>query len=69
MVTSDELVSACLEVLGPVDVSVMTENRLKEFATKYEKLGWQDEVSSKEFDKAALSVIQLIVCTQEYQTA
>ena len=69
VVTSDELVSACLEVLGPVDVSVMTENRLKEFATKYEKLGWQDEVSSKEFDKAALSVIQLIVCTQEYQTA
>ena len=68
-VTSDELVSACLEVLGPVDVSVMTENRLKEFATKYEKLGWQDEVPSKEFDKAALSVIQLIVCTQEYQTA
>ncbi len=68
-ITPDELVSACLEVLGPVDVAVLTENRLKEFAAKYGELGWQDEVSSEEFDKAALSVIQLIVCTQEYQTA
>jgi uncharacterized protein (DUF1800 family) len=68
-ITPDELVSACLEVLGPVDVSVMTEERLKEFAAKYEGLGWQDEISSEKFDKATLSVIQLIVCTQEYQTA
>jgi hypothetical protein len=68
-ITPDELVSACLEVLGPVDVSVLTEERLKEFAAKYEGLGWQDEISSEKFDKAALSVIQLIVCTQEYQTA
>ena len=68
-VTSDELVSACLEVLGPVDVSITTENRLKEFAAKYGELVWQDKASSEEFDKAALSVIQLIVCTQEYQTA
>ena len=68
-ITSEELVSACLEVLGPVDVSVMTENRLKKFAGKYKALGWQDRATSDEFDKAALSVIQLIVCTQEYQTA
>ena len=68
-VTSDELVSACLEVLGPVDVSITTKNRLKEFAAKYGELVWQDKASSEEFDKAALSVIQLIVCTQEYQTA
>ena len=68
-VTSDELVSACLEVLGPVDVSITTENRLKEFAAKYGELVWQDKASSEEFDKATLSVIQLIVCTQEYQTA
>ncbi|MED6296112.1 MAG: DUF1800 domain-containing protein, partial [Chloroflexota bacterium] len=68
-ITSDELVSACLEVLGPVDVSVTTENRLKVFAGKYQELGWQDEISYEQFDKAALSVIQLIVCTQEYQTA
>ena len=68
-ITSDELVSACLEVLGPVDVSVLTEQRLKEFASKYGELGWQDRVSSEKFERAALSVIQLIVCTQEYQTA
>ena len=68
-ITPDELVSACLEVLGPVDVSVLTEERLKEFAAKYEELDWQDEISSEKFDKATLSVIQLIVCTQEYQTA
>ncbi len=68
-ITPDELVSACLEVLGPVDVSVLTEQRLKEFASKYGELGWQDRVSSEKFERAALSVIQLIVCTQEYQTA
>jgi hypothetical protein len=47
----------------------MTEKRLKKFASKYEELTWSDETSSDQFDTAALSVIQLIVCTQEYQTA
>jgi hypothetical protein len=47
----------------------MTEKRLKEFASKYGELTWSDKGSFNQFDKAALSVIQLIVCTQEYQTA
>ena len=67
--TSDDLVSGCLEILGPINVSIMTEKRLKEFASKYGELTWSDEVSFNRFDMAALSVIQLIVCTQEYQTA
>ena len=67
--TSDDLVSGCLEILGPINVSTMTEKRLKEFASKYGELTWSDEVSFNRFDMAALSVIQLIVCTQEYQTA
>jgi hypothetical protein len=67
--TSDDLVSGCLEILGPINVSIMTEKRLKEFASKYGELNWSDEVSFNQFDMAVLSVIQLIVCTQEYQTA
>jgi hypothetical protein len=66
--TSDDLVSGCLEILGPINVSTMTEKRLKKFASKYGELIWSDETSSDQFDTAALSVIQLIVCTQEYQT-
>jgi hypothetical protein len=67
--TSDDLVSGCLEILGPINVSTMTEKRLKEFASKYGELTWSDEVSFNRFDMAALWVIQLIVCTQEYQIA
>ena len=66
--TSDELVKACLEVLGPLDVLDTTENGLREFASKYGNLAWNDSESATQFDRAALSVIQLIVCTQEYQT-
>ncbi len=65
--TSDELVKACLEVLGPLDVLDTTENGLREFASKYGNLAWNDSESATQFDRAALSVIQLIVCTQEYQ--
>ena len=66
--TSDELVKACLEVLGPLDVLDTTENGLREFASKYGNLAWNDSESATQFDRAALSVIQLIDCTQEYQT-
>jgi len=45
-----------------------TENGLREFASKYGNLAWNDSESATQFDRAALSVIQLIVCTQEYQT-
>lgn len=68
--TSDELVDNCLEVLGPMQVSASTLNRLKKYASRRSgaDLSWETEGDSASFDESALSVIRLVVCTQEYQT-
>lgn len=66
--TSDELVDNCLDVLGPVDVLDTTHEGLKNYASKYGDLSWSDEDSSDRFDKAAVSIIQLVVSSQDYQT-
>ena len=67
--TSDRLVEACLAVLGPIEVAETTRDRLKIYASKYGNLSWQNNESNESFNAAAISIIQLIVSTQEYQTA
>ena len=67
--SSEDMVDLCLDVLGPVDVIDSTRQGLKEYASKYGTLSWENEESSDRTDKAVVSVIQLIVSTQEYQTA
>ncbi len=66
--TSDELVDNCLDVLGPSDVLDPIRQGLKNYASRYEDLSWSDEESFDRFDRAAISIIQLIVSSQEYQT-
>ena len=68
MMTSDELVDNCLKVMGPISLLQSTSVRLKEYASKYDDFDLTIGQSDS-FDKAALAVIQLIVSTQEYQTA
>lgn len=68
MMTSDELVDNCLKVMGPISLLQSTSTRLKEYASKYDDFDLTIGQSDS-FDKAALAVIQLIVSTQEYQTA
>ena len=67
-ITSDDLVDECLDVLGPLDVLESTRNGLKKYASKYSNLSWADSYASSNFDKAAITIIQLIVSSQEYQT-
>ena len=67
-VTADDLVNRCLDVLGPISVSIGTEAGLKTYASKFGDLSWDTESKLSEFEDAALAVIRLIVCTQEYQT-
>ncbi len=67
--TSYELVDNALDVFGPLEVTDHTRNELKAFASKYGSLNWSTINSAKNFDNAALSVIQLIVSCQEYQMA
>ena len=68
MMTSDELVDNCLKVMGPMSVLQSTSDRLKKYASKYESFDLEDD-HSDDFDRAALAIVQLIVSTQEYQTA
>ena len=67
-ITSDDLVDECLDVLGPLDVLETTRNGLKKYASKYSDLSWSDSYGSSNFDKSAITIIQLIVSSQEYQT-
>ena len=65
---SDDLVDYSLSVLGPLDVLDSTRQGLKRYASKFIELSWADDDQSIKFDEAAVSIIQLIVSTQEYQT-
>ncbi|HBD82615.1 MAG TPA: hypothetical protein DC056_01235, partial [Dehalococcoidia bacterium] len=67
--SSDDLVDACLDILGPLDVLDTTRSGLKNYAAKYGELSWGSDDASAQFDDAAVAIIQLIVTTQEYQTA
>ena len=67
--SSDDLVDACLDILGPLDVLDTTRSGLKNYASKYGELSWGSDDASAQFDDAAVAIIQLIVTTQEYQTA
>ena len=63
----EELVDACLEVLGPIDISDSTRGSLVRHASKYGKLSFSDERPTPESEGAVVALIQLIVTTQEYQ--
>jgi uncharacterized protein (DUF1800 family) len=67
--TSDQLVDSCLDVLGPLEVVDTTGSGIKDYASKFGPLSWLGDDDSKDFDSAAIAVIQLIVSSQEYQTA
>ncbi|MFP6652647.1 MAG: DUF1800 domain-containing protein [Dehalococcoidia bacterium] len=69
LMSSDDLVDACLDILGPLDVLDTTRSGLKNYAAKYGELSWGSDDASSQFDDAAVAIIQLIVTTQEYQTA
>ena len=67
-ISSDQLVDNCLEVLGPLEVLDTTRAGLKDYAAKFGNLTWSNDISSDEFDRAAVAIIQLVVSSQEYQT-
>ena len=53
---------------APWRVLDTTRLGLKEYARKYGDLTWDNEESSDRTDEAVVSVIQLVVSTQEFQT-
>ena len=66
--TPDELVDRLLEILGPLETSESTRQGLINFAAKHADISFGDDESIANAEKAIVSVVGLIVATQEYQT-
>ena len=65
----EELVDACLDVLGPLETLDSTRGSLVDYASKYGRLSFSDEQAASRTEEAVVALIQLIVSTQEYQMA
>ncbi|MCY4651995.1 MAG: DUF1800 domain-containing protein [Dehalococcoidia bacterium] len=61
------LINACLKVLGPMEILDSTRANLTDFASTYGRLSLSDEDRVADTEEAVVSLIQLIVSTQEYQ--
>ncbi len=68
-ISADGLVDACLDVLGPLEVLDSTRANLVDFASTYGRLSFSDEGTAADTEEAVVTLIQLIVSTQEYQMA
>ena len=66
--TPEELVDRLLEILGPIETMESTRQGLINFASKYGDISFADGEAVENAEKAIVSVTQLIVVTQEYQT-
>ena len=66
--TPERLVDHLLEILGPIDTLDSTRQGLINYASKFGDISFTDDTTTKKAEKAIVSVIQLIVVTQEYQT-
>ena len=68
-ISADGLVDACLDVLGPLEVLDSTRANLVDFASTYGRISFSDEETAADTEEAVVTLIQLIVSTQEYQMA
>lgn len=67
-VTPEGLVDHLLEILGPIDTLDSTRQGLINYALRFGDINFTDDAATEKAEKAIVSVIQLIVVTQEYQT-
>ena len=61
------LVGRCLEILGPIETSDATLQGLINYASKFGDIEFGNEAAVENAENAIVSVIQVIVATQEYQ--
>jgi len=69
VLTPDQLVDTCLDLLGPVEVNSETRKELTEQANEWGKLSWDGDANALTAAKRATEMMQLIVATREYQFA
>ncbi len=67
-ISAEALVDACLAVLGPIPVLDSTRQGLIDYAAGWGDLTYTDEESAAEADEHIVTLIQLAVTTQEWQT-
>jgi hypothetical protein len=65
----EQLVDGCLDLLGPVEVSLETRKELIEQAKAWGPTNWANETNAKTADLRIGQMLQLIVATREYQFA
>ena len=63
----EQLVDACLDVLGPLEVLDSTHAGLVDFAASQSRAGFDED--SEAASKTVAALISIIVATQEYQMA
>ena len=69
VLSPDQLVDGCLDLLGPVQVDPETRRELTEQANEWGKLSWDSDANALTAAKRATEMMQLIVATREYQFA
>ena len=67
-ISAERLVDACLDILGPMPVVESSRAGLTDYASRWGDLSFADEESAAEAEKHIVTLIQLVVTTQEYQT-
>ena len=67
--TPEELLDACLDLLGPVEVGASTREELLGHASAKGELSWNGDDESAESDQRVAEMLQLIASTREYMFA
>ena len=65
--TAEQLVTNCLDLLGPVEVGANTKKELTDAAKQWGDIGWDNDASAKNAAQRAAEMMQLIAATREYQ--
>ena len=65
--TPEQLVSNCLDLLGPVEVGASTKKELTDAAKQWGDIGWDNDASAQNATRRAAEMMQLIAATREYQ--
>ncbi|HEY0424362.1 MAG TPA: DUF1800 family protein, partial [Rhodopila sp.] len=65
----EQLVTDCLDLLGPVEVGADTRKELMDQAKQWGQLSWDSEPNAQMASRRATEMMQLIVATREFQFA
>ena len=65
--SAEDLVDACLNIVGPLEVPDTTRDGLIEYARSWGDVGFADAASTAQSERTVVALLQLVVTTQEYQ--